>query len=367
MPRRLLLVGGGHVHLHILKKLQQHPIPNVEVNLLSPFPIQYYSGMLSGFVEGLYAEEQIGVNLRKLCEAAGVSFIEDRVASLDAVSQTVITERTRRMLKYDAVSFNIGSEVAATDIPGVKMFGIRVKPMELFIQFINQLDFSERILVVGGGASGIELALSLRARQRQQPGLEMSPDRITIVTSGALMGVSNSWIESKLMHILSRKGLTFYTNKAVMKVHENHVILNSGVTLSFDRLLWLTGPKAPDLFGKSGLKVRDQGYLLVNPTLQSVDFPNIFGAGDCVAIDAYAPLPKSGVYAVKEAPVLWANLLHYFNGQRLVNYHPHTPSLSLLSTGNREAFLIYGKVIFHSKWFWKLKNKIDSRFMRNYQ
>jgi NADH dehydrogenase FAD-containing subunit len=139
VPRKLLLVGGGHTHLHILKKLQQNRIPNVEVTLLSPFPVQYYSGMISGFVEGLYTEEQIGVNLRMLCVAAGVSFIEDSAASVDTDRQTVITERTRRMLPYDAVSFDIGSEVAATDIPGAKMFSIRVKPMELFVRFIDSV------------------------------------------------------------------------------------------------------------------------------------------------------------------------------------------------------------------------------------
>jgi NADH dehydrogenase FAD-containing subunit len=149
--RKLLLVGGGHTHLHILKKLQQNRIPNVEVTLLSPSPVQYYSGMLSGFVEGLYTEEQIRVDLRMLCEASGVSFIQDRAVSVDPVNQTVIMYRTGRMLPYDAVSFDIGSEVTATDIPGTKMFSIRVKPMELFVQFIDHLELSDRIVVVGGG------------------------------------------------------------------------------------------------------------------------------------------------------------------------------------------------------------------------
>jgi NADH dehydrogenase FAD-containing subunit len=214
-------------------------------------------------------------------------------------------------------------------------------------------------------ASGIELALALRARQLQQSGFQSNP--ITIVTSGALMGLPKSCIERKLTDIVIRKGIKLYTNEAVSEVHKNHVILNSGNTLPFDRLLWLTGPKAPDLFDKSRLKVSDQCYLLVRPTLQSVDFPNIFGAGDCLAIDGYAPLPKSGVYAVKEAPVLWANLLRYFDGERLVHYRPQTRFLSLLSTGNQEAFLIYGKIIFPGKWFWQLKNRIDTRFMRQYR
>ncbi|MGN7308696.1 FAD-dependent oxidoreductase, partial [Bacillus subtilis] len=205
MPRKLLLVGGGHTHLHILKKLQQNRIPNVEVTLLSPSPVQYYSGMLSGFVEGLYTEEQIRVNLRMLCEGAGVSFIQDRAASVDPINQTVVTDRERRMLPYDVVSFDIGSEVAATDIPDAKTFSIRVKPMELFVSSIHQLDLSDRIVVVGGGASGIELALALRARQLRHSGFEIKP--ITLITSGALMGRSKSWIERKLTHIVLRKGI----------------------------------------------------------------------------------------------------------------------------------------------------------------
>jgi NADH dehydrogenase FAD-containing subunit len=306
--------------------------------------------------------DQIRVDLRKLCEAADASFIEDRASVVDPIKQIITTDRTKRSLAYDAVSFDIGSETAGTDIPGATEFGIRVKPMESFVRFIDQLNDSTRTIVVGGGASGVELSLAIQARKRKRS----EADPVTLVSLGALMGRTESHFTQKMNHIVTNKGVQLHLNFGTEEVHDGYVRLTSGLKLPFDYLLWMVGPKAPVLFEKSGLKVRDQGYLLVTPTLQS-PAPNIFGAGDCVAIDGCSPLPKSGVYAVSEAKVLWENLIRFFALLPLRAYRPQSHYLSLISTGNQEAFFLYRNVVFHGKWCWKLKQGIDQRFISQYQ
>jgi NADH dehydrogenase FAD-containing subunit len=182
-----------------------------------------------------------------------------------------------------------------------------------------------------------------------------------------MMGRTESDFARKINRIVNRKGVRLHISDGAAEVYEGYVRLISGLKLPFDYLLWMVGPKAPDLFEKSGLKVRDQGYLLVTPTLQSVDFPNVFGAGDCVAIEGCSPLPKAGVYAVREAKVLWENLILFFVRHPLRPYRPQSHYLSLISTGNQEAIFLYRNVVFHGKWCWKLKQGIDQRFISQYQ
>jgi NADH dehydrogenase FAD-containing subunit len=275
----------------------------------------------------------------------------------------ITTAQSGRFLHYDAVSFDIGSETGIPDLIGANEFGIKIKPLEAFVHFIDRLDETARIIVVGGGASGVELSLSLQSRKR-----EHSPGNpVTLVSSGDLLGAPKNKFTSKLNHMVRCKGVQFHLNDSVTEVQDGYVRLASGLSLPFDHLLWLTGPKAPDLFEQSGYKVRDGGYLLVTQTLQSVDFSNVFGAGDCIAIDHCPPLPKAGVYAVRESKVLWRNLNRFFAGQSLHKYQPQSRYLSLISTGNQEALFIYGNSVFKGKWCWELKCRIDKWFMKKYQ
>lgn len=361
--KTLLLVGGGHAHLHILKRLQSESIRGVRVVLVSPAPFQYYSGMIAGYVEGLYSMEEIRCDLRRLALAADVTFIEDMAAALDPIKQILYTDKTNLALGYDAISFDIGSQVGGTHIPGSREHGMLIKPVERFVQTIESVDWSERIVIVGGGATGIELSLALLARSRKN-GVKSA---ISLISSGPLMEKAAGTISKKITEMVQVKGIHVYSNDPVVSVQLKHAVLRSGMQMPFDRLLWLTGPEAPDLFAKAGLRVNNKGYLHVNQTLQAIDFPNVFGAGDCIAIDGYPAIAKAGVYAVKAAPVLWNNLNRFFDGRHLMKYRPQPHYLSLLSTGQMEAFLLYRNLIVHGSWCWKLKTWIDKRFMRQYQ
>ncbi|MBO2942835.1 FAD-dependent oxidoreductase [Paenibacillus sp. F411] len=359
--RRLILAGGGHAHLHVLKELSRQPIPHVEVVLISPSPFQYYSGLISGYIEGTNILDEIRVDLRKLAETAGVRLVQDRVISVDAKSR-VIHLASQESLSYDALSFDIGSQSAGTDTSGVLSYGLPVKPLEAFMKWAVQEHGDEAAVVVGGGAAGLELSLALQARNRTKGG------SVSLISAGSLLGMkTGSRIHRRLTQIVAKQNVRLYENDAALKVDQGIVILTSGRKVPFQHLIWAAGPKAPDVFMSSGLQVRDGGYLLVTPKLQSVDYPEIFAAGDCAALDGHRPLPKAGVYAVREAPYLWSNLCAFFSGTELQAYSPQRDYLSLMSTGNRKAILLYKKVLLYGRWCWKLKRWIDERFVRQYQ
>ena len=95
--------------------------------------------------------------------------------------------------------------------------------------------------------------------------------------------------------------------------------------------------------------------------------PRVFAAGDCATLANHPDTPKAGVYAVREAPILWRSLLAAVAGAPPPRYTPQTGFLSLLNTADGRALLRWRGVLAHSRWAWRLKDRIDRRFVERYQ
>ena len=81
--KNLLLAGGGHGHINILKRLIKSPLKDINITLITDYGRQYYSGMLSGFVEGIYTEDEISFDVRELSKRANVNYVEEEIISID--------------------------------------------------------------------------------------------------------------------------------------------------------------------------------------------------------------------------------------------------------------------------------------------
>ncbi len=363
--RKVVLVGGGHAHVYILKQLRKNKWANTQIAFISPDRYQYYSGMFSGYVEGRYNIDDIRIDLARLCAAANIRFVEASVVRVDPGEQKLVTSMGERM-HYDVISFDIGSKIANTDVPGVQEHATFIKPNYLIAKLKE--DFlsksKERLVVTGGGSSGVEISFSLQAH-RKRLGFNQP---VTLISKGPLLENASSQVTRHIItEIVQKKGIHLIQQDRVISVYKDHLELQSGKTVAYDQLIWLAGPAAPPLFRASGFKTDHQGYLLVNHHLQSVTHENVFGAGDCISIQPYPSLHKAGVYAVREAPVLWANLGRYLSGASLKPYTPQSHYLSILSTGDGEAFLLYRGLSFHGSWCWRLKHAIDRSFMKKYK
>ncbi|WP_270179145.1 FAD-dependent oxidoreductase [Alkalihalobacillus sp. CinArs1] len=359
MKKKLLLIGGGHAHLYVIKKLQEEAI-DAEVSVISPSEHQYYSGMFSGFMEGLYEFEKIRIHIPTLAKKANVTFIKGAALSIDAEAKVVLTEKGD-IVPYDVLSIDIGSYTGGIDVPGVRQHALRIKPTYRIEEVVSKLWDADEPVVVGGGAAGIEMALSLHAKRRS----EDAP--VTLVTQSTLLAGETEKATSKIQEIAKEKGLRVYEHEKVSNVTSSHVITAGGKQIAYDELLWLTGPKAPGIFQTSKLPVDPQGYLLVEDTLQVREYPAIFAAGDCASIKGFPKLPKSGVIAVRQSKVLWDNIKSFIKGEDGTRFQPKQSYLSILSTGNREGLLLYSNLSFHHHLSWKLKNKIDRKFVETYK
>ena len=358
--KTIILVGGGHSHLHCLKKIDPKE-EDVKWMLISPSRYQYYSGMFSGYTEGIYALEETRIDLKNLCERAGCDFVEGTVLSIDPDQQHLLTDQGD-IFTYDFVSFDIGSRNDSMEIQGLHEHNLPIKPNYRFPEQIEKLHNSRRTVFIGGGAASIEMALSLKAWKMDKGYGDHS---IAVVHSSPLLEKAGSFSSEKMTDLARSKGIELHQGR-VKKIESARLHTDEGEILEFDEVIFLGGPKAPPLFGSSVLGNDEKGFLLVNSYLQSVDYPNVFGAGDCATLQDFPDLPKNGVTAVRQGPVLWRNLTGAAAGGKIIPFEPQKRYLAIMSVGHNQGFLTYGSFSLVSGWAWRLKNWIDERFIGKY-
>jgi pyridine nucleotide-disulfide oxidoreductase family protein len=361
--RRLILVGGGHAHLAVLHALAARRLPDLEVLLVSPAEQAIYSGMVPGWMAGHYPFDACCIDLRALADAADVRLILQAATRIEA-DQRRVTLGDGTRYDYDLLSLDIGSE---TELSWLGVLGDRllpVRPIQRFMQRwqgVLQAAAAEpgfRLVVVGGGAAGIELAFA--AQHVFETGQHMASVQLVTSERGLLPG--HSARASKLAGTwLSRLGIKVHVARAVGV--ESRVVLSTGKWLLADCVIAASGARAPEWLRSSGLALDSDGYVLVDSCHRSVSHPSLFAAGDvCARPDT--SLARSGVYAVRAGPVLAHNLVATLKDELLRSYHPRRRSLYLLATRPGHAIASWGPVGFSGRWVWRVKDWIDRRFIR---
>lgn len=364
----LVLIGGGHSHALVLLDWAMRPVPGVRLTLISEQSYSPYSGMLPGLVAGHYQVDDIHYDLRNLCRHAGARFIQARVSGLDPEQQQIKLEG-RPALEYDLLSINAGA-VPDWQVAGARQYSIPVKPISGFWQrwqaaraTLLEADQPQHIVLVGGGAGSVELALCMRTALQQA----RVQHPISLITRGPEpVADYPKRMKTALATRLQQQQINVISQFNVAEVSAKQLHSQQGHNLDYDYLFWCTQARAAPWPGESSLVVNEQGFIRVHPTLSSLNYPNIFAAGDIAWIDQH-PLPRAGVYAVRQGKILAANLKAKLAGQPLRPYRPQRHFLSLLACGNQDAVGAKGRLSLAGPWVWRLKDHIDRRFMRMLQ
>ncbi|MDP7020698.1 MAG: selenide, water dikinase SelD [Pirellulaceae bacterium] len=370
---QIVLLGVGHTNSHVLRMWKMAPLANAQLTCVSNFSIVTYSGMLPGVLAGQYDRERMEIDLVRLAAAAKARLITAPVTGLDIGGGRLHLEG-RPPLPFDVLSIGIGSRPAAPGIDLENPHLVSIKPMQTFLGRLERAarrlpaeGRAVRVAIVGGGLGGVEVACCLPARLAIW--LPKGSCEITLINARqqAAPGVSASTAR-RIQTTLSRLSVRQMLDSRVADVSGGQLTFASGETESFDLILWATSATAPPLLGELGLPTDDGGFLLTQDTLlvKHPDQPPIFAVGDSGAI-AGAELPKAGVYAVRQGPVLWSNIEHLLAGRPPQPYRPQRRFLKLVNTGDGRAIAEYGSFSMRGRSLWKLKDYIDSKFMRMYQ
>ena len=370
----LVLVGGGHSHIAVLKRFGMRPVPGVRLTLICRDVHTPYSGMLPGLIAGHYSYDESHIDLRRLAVFASTRFIHDEVIRL-GLDHRQLHFRKRPSIPYDLLSLNIGSTPGMHDIPGADEFAVPVKPISNFLprwnallNRIEMLDETPRIGVVGAGAGGVEITLAMQHRIRRHfasRGQQVDPVMHLFSANAEILSTHNARVRRKFARILAERGVQIHVASPVTGVTADGLRIEDGWTGSFHEVVWVTKASAAGWLAASGLATDPLGFVRVDESLRSVSHPSVYAAGDVAAVEAH-PREKAGVFAVRQGPPLEANLRRALWGKAARPFHPQKRFLSLVSTGDRYAVASRGSWSVEGGWVWRWKDWIDRRFMAKY-
>jgi selenide,water dikinase len=368
----IVLVGGGHSHVAVLKRFGMRPIPGVRLTLISRDIQTPYSGMLPGYLAGHYTFDESHIDLRPLTQFAGARLIHAAMTDLDLEQRQVVCS-DRPPVSYDLLSIDTGSTPRTVDAEGAGEHALPVKPVDRFLEGWQGIERRARtspgrfrIAVVGGGAGGVELTLSLQHRLDSNASARNPADFVLLTSTSEILPTHNARVRGKFARILRERNVQVLTEHAVVAVDATEARCANGARIPADAVIWVTEACAPAWLAETGLTLSDDGFILVNDFLRSVSHSDVFAAGD-VADMAHHARPKSGVMAVRQGPPLAENLRRAVLGRPLKSFTPQKRFLSLISTGNRYAVASRAGLAVDGSWIWHWKDHIDRTWMSKYQ
>jgi NADH dehydrogenase FAD-containing subunit len=367
--RNLVFVGGGHAHVYALKRARAYATRGARVWLVNPGPHLYYSATSVGLVGGWLRPEDTRIDVKRLVERGGGTFVPGRTVAIDTGQKQIILEEGA--LPYDVASVNMGSVVPAPPWLPAEV-GVPVKPLlnlqrarERIEARLSARTQPVRVTVVGGGAAGCEIAGNIDRFARGRG--EHERVEITLLeTAPRLLPAMPEAASARVAENFEARGIAMRTGVRAGGWEDAALSITGGGAVPSDLVIWAAGIEISPIFRESGLPTAPDGSLAVNECLQCESDPALFGGGDCVAICGGEPLPRVGVYAVRAGKVLHRNLLAFLDGRPLIPYRPQRRYLLILNLGDGRGLSVRGTRVASGRLSLAVKSWLDRRFLSTY-
>ena len=370
----LVLIGGGHSHVIVLRRLGMRPIPGVRITVIARDLHAPYSGMLPGLIAGHYAFDDAHIDLGPLARFAGARLFHAEAVGLDLERRTVLC-RHRPPVPYDVLSIDTGI-APKLDVAGAPEHAVPVKPIGGLVarwkrleQRVRSSSRRLRVATVGAGAAGVELTLAIQhalaSGAPRDGGRFPLPEFHLFGAAPTILPTHNKGARRRFSRVLAERGVEVHLDARVTHVAAGRLEVAAGESFDVDEVIWATEAAPPRWPAEAGLAVDDAGFIAVEATLQSASHAGVFAAGDVAAVLGH-PREKAGVFAVRQGAPLEANLRRALTGEPLRPFSPQRRFLSLISTGDRYAVGSRGRLSAEGAWVWRWKDWIDSRFMRRF-
>ncbi len=362
VQRDLVLVGGGHSHIQVLRSFGMRPIEGVRLTLITDVLKAPYSGMLPGFIERIWQEEDLMFDLTALSVFAGARLIHQPIAHIDIHNKNVIFKNSAPV-SYDVISVNSGAVPDISGIHGAQEYGIPVKPISRFLEKLPEAHkIGASLAIIGGGAAGSELALAMRARMKKAG---IHPEIHIISRSPQLLPQHSKAGARVLSRALLEADIALHCGAAATQIDSHSVTLESGKKIQADTCLIATAARPADWVSGLSIAKDSRGFIIVTPSFNLPDFSDFFAAGDIASVTGHEQ-EKAGVFAVRAGPVLDYNLRATLTGQRLKHWRPQKRYMALIGLANGKALFLRHPFISSGVTWLKLKHWIDQRFMEKF-
>lgn len=367
LTKDVVLIGGGHTHALVLRKWGMRPLPGVRLTLINPGPTAPYTGMLPGHIAGHYSREDLEIDLVRLARFAGARLILGRATCLDAATRRVEVEG-HGPINYDIASLDIGITSDLPDVASFSAHAVPAKPLDryaarwgAFLEEARRKGSAGPVCVIGGGVAGAELAMAMSHALEQAVG---RADVTVIEATDKLTGTSAA-TRFVLEKTLQERSITLRLKTEISEIRSDSIVLSSGETLVSDFTIGSAGATPHSWLAQTDLPLTE-GYITVDETLQVAGHDSLFATGDCAHMP-HAPRPKAGVFAVRAAPVLLANVEASLTDKKLTKFRPQAHYLKLISLGTKAALAEKWGRPLAGAWLWQWKDRIDRAFMAKFQ
>lgn len=368
LTRDIVLIGGGHTHALVLRKWAMAPVVGARLTLINPGPTAPYSGMLPGHIAGHYKRTELEIDLVKLARFANARLVLAPATGIDRNAKRVQVAG-QADIAYDIASVDVGITTELPAIQGFTEHALGAKPLDSyaaawaqFLAAIAAQTLPPNVAVIGGGVAGVELALAMMHRLKSEGAL--APQVTVLEAAAAPLGGIGAGAKKALLQHMKRLGVMLQTGISVTEITATSVHLADGRQIPSTFTVAAAAPRPHSWLAHTGL-ANAEGYIDVRNTLQSCVDPAIYATGDCAAL-TFAPRPKAGVFAVRQAPVLYLNLRADLLGQPRTPFRPQKSYLKLISTGGKGAIADKAGLKLDGAVLWRWKNRIDQKFMRKF-
>ncbi|QKX17218.1 FAD-dependent oxidoreductase [Microbulbifer sp. YPW1] len=363
----VVLIGGGHGHLELLRRWARQPVRGARLTLVSPQAQSGYSPMVPGMIAGHYAHADIHIDLPRLCRAAGARFVQACAHHIDPQAKRV-SLLGQPDLSFDYLSLAVGASPCYR-IPGSEL-AIPIKPIGQFYRYWEQLREQVyrkhqplKLGIIGGGAGGCELAMALSSALEEP--VYSGRVEIHLLQSGKKTPADYPLLARRLAaREMARLNVKHHPHWRVAEITARGVYSDEGQFLALDRALLCTESSAPPWLSQSGLAVDEAGFVQVDDYLRSCSHPHIFAVGDVAS--APGDRPKSATESRNQGATLFENLCATLQTQRLQPYRPRRQWQRLLSCGGTHAIAAWGGIAAVGPALWRLKDYLDRRYINQF-
>jgi len=371
----IVLIGAGLAHANALRALCKSVHAHARLTVVTRQGHTPYSAMLPGLMSGFYSSDDIHIDIAALCRFAGAQLVVSEVSGIDLDARRVFCAG-REPIPFDILSIDTGSTPNTRDVPGADQHAVAIKPVSKFLAGFEaararlpQRGGAAKFLVVGGGASGVELICTMERVLRadlEREGLDPAVTFTLLTRKAAILDMFSRGLGARFEKIMASRGIEIITGKTANRVEAGAVHTACGAVVPYDELFWTVEATAAPWLAQTGLALDERGFIEVQPTMESTSHADVFAAGD-VASFLGRDVPKAGIYAVRESVVLAENLRRAAEGEPLKPFIPQKHYLQLITAGERYAVGARAGLSFEGRWVWHLKDRIDRGFVAGFK
>lgn len=363
--RRLVLLGAGRAHLHVLRALAKPLVRGLEIVLITPEREHYNAAMQSGILRGAYALDAARIDVAALADRAGARLVEAEADRILTGEHVVIARGER--IPYDACSIDDDGESEGGGLPGVRQHTLPLRPASVLPQVREQIETTLSsatspvdCVIVGGGVRGVEAAFVVQ----RMLGESKHGGVVTIVDESPTILAGAEPCRALAREALERAGVCFVLGARAIEVHADRVVLGNGGSLSASLVLWAASGRAPESIGMSGLPHDGRGRLLVDDTLRAIDGAPVWAAGSCASPTAGSS--DDSEFSDVQGRVLERSLRAALDATSSSTVPPSGRELCLLDTADGRAVIGWGGVRGRSLAAGWLKRRLDRRFVAGF-